>query len=110
MYKIDVKKWKAAVAEIEDFRVKADEVHKRIISKELDWLKAYQDPATRIFYGRDTNLELTRLYSIRAMARNRIHRKRARVAGEVVDLGWDDQLAFVGERWKEYERVVEQLA
>lgn len=106
MYKINRQKWLAAVQAIEAWRVRRDEV-KAEVALTGDWLAAYKDPARKEFVcHRDTDAELTKLYSIRAMARNRIHRKRARNAkGEIRDLGWEDQLAYVGEAWKAYEKV-----
>lgn len=104
MYKIDRKKWLEAVKAVDAFRAEKEKIQLRIARKELDWLEAYKDPALKPFVSyRDEKGELTKLYSIRAMARDRIHRKRARIGNEIVDLGWDDQLKYVGDAWKEYE-------
>jgi hypothetical protein len=100
MFKIDWKKWKAAV-----------------------------DAASTAVYAAE---KLTLLYSIRAMARGRVHRKRAKLTasthkklrpkaekptwgdftdahGQIaIDLDAADQAAFVGERWKEFEATRDQ--
>lgn len=71
---------------------------------------------------------LTRLYSIRAHARGRIHRRKARITwihlpevmraqalagcgSLVVELGMEDQVKLIGDAWKAFERsaVVPEL-
>lgn len=104
MYRIDFKKWKAAVDEVEANKAQKPQLVKDLAAGKIDW-KKYRDDGG----WRNHAEELTLLYSIRAHGRGRIHRLRAQPIGEGLkrDLTVEDQVKYIGDRWKAFERVVE---
>lgn len=110
-FRIDWPKWKTAVD-----KLLADREDARTRTEKKRWHEVD-------YYYSD---RLTKLYSIRAQARGRIHRKRAELnqtdwnklghkepgykdfleaSGSIkFDLTIEDQAKYIGDTWKEYER------
>lgn len=112
-FKIDYKKWKTALDEL---LAKREEARSKTEKKYWASLDYYYDE------------RLTKLYSIRAQARGRLHRAFARLnwsewrklpSSKIKEIGYDlftnndgaikfpltleDQAAYIGDSWKEYE-------
>lgn len=117
-FKIDRVKWKQAIDEL--------------LTKRAEWpnlmqeLKEGKKTFKEVGWEPDWKAQLTKLYSIRAQARGRLHRQAAKLTQyEWSKLGhktpyWqefvnsngvikftltlDDQAAYIGDSWKEYEQ------
>lgn len=117
-FKIDWKKWKAALDEL--------------LAKREEWPKLMQELAEgkktfkEIGWEPNWKAQLTMLYSIRAQARGRLHRQTAKLTYHEwkqlghLSPGWqdfasnngvikfpltlDDQAAYIGDSWKGYQK------
>jgi hypothetical protein len=111
-FRIDCKKWKQAVIEVELARENRRDIFKQQTDDYCS--KTEGKNGVGILYRQGFNddmdldyaKKLTLLYSIRAHARGRIHRKRARVntdKGQIkYNLTIEDQVAYIGDAWKKY--------
>jgi hypothetical protein len=121
MFKIDWKKWNEAVKEAE---AKRDSVIVRRTAGLSPWSSKFIEVANQAHA--EYQGIFTKLYSIRAMAHDRVHRKSARLTSYeyrklghavsdellfidnggtlVLPLTAEDQAKYVGDDWKQYER------